>query len=111
MTATAKDGVDMSDNKLYPYPKLHDEGSTHWVGCYRIRGHHNCAVAMVYQLKKDLNHATECAAQRTKDGVLDYHVIMNDQIIDIFNIIAEHPSACMRDGMYLAMNLLGFDPA
>jgi hypothetical protein len=35
----------------YPYPE--DTGRTHWEGCWRERGHHNCAVAEVERLAAD----------------------------------------------------------
>ena len=35
-----------------PYPD--DPGRTHWDGCYRERGHHNCAVAKIDQLEEEL---------------------------------------------------------
>jgi hypothetical protein len=33
----------------YPYPE--DAGRTHYEGCWRERGHHNCAVAEVERLR------------------------------------------------------------
>ncbi len=33
------------------YPHLHNEGQTHWPGCYREKGHHNCAIDRIEQLE------------------------------------------------------------
>lgn len=41
----------MSTDPL-PYPP--DTGRTHYEGCWRERGHHNCAVARVDELREEL---------------------------------------------------------
>ena len=45
----------------YPYPV--DRGSTHWEGCYRHRGHHNCAVVRADELAAQVYYLC-----RTGDG-------------------------------------------
>jgi len=51
------EGNNMSD---LPYPD--DKGQTHWEGCYRERGHHNCCVVEVEQLRKERRHLEETIA-------------------------------------------------
>ena len=41
----------------FPYPD--DRGQTHSPGCWKWRGHHNCAVARVRELEARLAEATE----------------------------------------------------
>lgn len=43
--------------KSLPYPK--DPGQTHWQGCYRSRGHHNCSVREVDRLRDDIHRITQ----------------------------------------------------
>ena len=40
-------------DKTYPYPD--NPGSTHWQGCWRCVGHHNCAVAAVDKLREAID--------------------------------------------------------
>jgi hypothetical protein len=46
----------MDDTKQRPYPD--DPGQTHYDGCWRSRGHHNCAVARVEQLEGEAERMT-----------------------------------------------------
>lgn len=38
------------ETKNYPYPE--NDGQTHWDGCWRHAGHHNCAVREVERLQE-----------------------------------------------------------
>lgn len=45
------DSRDVSEEKEYPHePK---RGKTHWVDCWKAKGHHNCAVARVRELEQE----------------------------------------------------------
>jgi hypothetical protein len=47
-----------------PYPD--NNGQTHYEGCWRERGHHNCAVALVERLEKIVSD--------TEDSVKAWHM-------------------------------------
>ena len=57
-----------------PYPE--NPGKTHWEGCWRDRGHHNCAVLEITRLRTALQLAPvdavehEDQAQRVGQSVL-----------------------------------------
>lgn len=58
----------MSETAL-PYPV--DEGRTHWEGCYRVRGHHNCAVALVDSLRAARPRSAVDAIEELRAGIGD----------------------------------------
>lgn len=62
-----------------PYPE--DQGRTHWDGCWRELGHHNCAVRKVDRL---------LAAQEQVDAAADDLVGRIRQAIDTFHGIPPH---------------------
>jgi FtsZ-binding cell division protein ZapB len=43
---------EMSEKEVYPYED--ETGQTHFDGCWTQRGHHNCAVANVYRLAREV---------------------------------------------------------
>lgn len=51
-------------DRTLPYPA--DQGSTHWDGCWRERGHHNCAVLQVDALTRERD------AQYSSDPVVAF---------------------------------------
>lgn len=44
-------------NRLLPHPE--NPGQTHWQGCFRSPGHHNCAVIEVDRLRDDISRITQ----------------------------------------------------
>jgi hypothetical protein len=53
----------MKDDPL-PYPD--DPGQTHYAGCYRARGHHNCAVALIEEQGAELRIYRNCLHRSAK---------------------------------------------
>lgn len=58
-------------DKTYPYPD--NPGQTHWQGCWRCVGHHNCAVAAVDKLREAI---AEFFTSRS------FFEMMNDEGVD-----------------------------
>lgn len=44
-----------------PYPE--NEGQTHYTGCWRDRGHHNCALRMIEELRANSDRYEWLVAQ------------------------------------------------
>ena len=55
----------------FPYPE--DEGQTHHEFCWRLKGHHNCAVKRIYDLQAqlDANNETIDGAKRSAARLAD----------------------------------------
>lgn len=77
-------------DESFPYET--DGHRTHYAGCYRTKGHHNCAVAEVDRLKRELAGMEK--VMEAAESVAVQTLIDEDGLFDGFDCEISH--ACME---------------
>ena len=66
-------------NDHYPHPT--NPGQTHWNGCWKDRGHHNCAVAYAMRL--------EAAIRKHRLDIWGGTGVLHDHDIELYDALQE----------------------